>query len=345
MPECGLLARLNPAIIPSADAGGSLRGISPVSRGIQHRGRHLAFPLNTRSVPDRERMDQEEVIVSVVVPTYNEEEAVCSVLDDIFAVMDCLSLPFEVIVVDDGSVDGTRTACEAYPRLRIVSHLRNLGTGAARTTGVRKARGRYVVMIDADGTYPAEAIPRMLDELNACDMVIGARQREAGTLRWLRSAAKEFIKALASYLTHTPIPDLNSGLRAMRRDMVLEFLSILPNSHSWVSTITMAFLSSGYRVRWIPIDYRKRIGRSKFHPLTDTYNYLSLVVRVAMYFNPLRIFLPVSLFLLLVGFGKMLYDIFAYNFHFAPSTVMLVLTAIQVGAIGLLADLIVKKAH
>ena len=107
----------------------------------------------------------------------------------------------------------------------------------------------------------------------------------------------------------------------------------------------MAFLSSGYTVRWIPISYHKRVGRSTFHPIADTYNYLLLVIRSIMYFNPLRVFFPVSLFLLLLGMGKAVYDIFAYRFHFAPSTVMLVLTAIQLGAIGLLADLIVRRSR
>ena len=288
-------------------------------------------------------MTSEEPTVSVVVPAYNEREAIGPVLDAVVATMDAMGTPYEVIVVDDGSSDGTRAVCEERSDVTLIAHDRNLGTGAARTTGARQARGKYLVMIDADGTYPVEAIPRLLEELAGCDMVIGARDHEAGTLRWLRTLAKSSIKALASYLTQSKIPDLNSGLRAMRRDLVLRFLPILPNTHSWVSTITLAFLSDGLRVRWVPITYHRRIGRSTFHPIADTYNYLSLVVRSIMYFNPLRVFLPVSLGMFAIGIGKAIYDIFAYQFHFAPSTVMLVLTALQLGAIGLLADLIVRK--
>lgn len=289
-------------------------------------------------------MEEEQVSVSIVVPAYNEQEAIVGVLNEIVAVMEPLDTTYELIVVDDGSTDGTRAVCEAMPNVTVVSHAQNRGTGAARTSGVRKARGRYVVMIDADGTYPVSAIPRLLEELADYDMVIGARDKEMGTLKWLRSAAKNLIKALASYLTRTRIPDLNSGLRAMKRDLVLEFIPILPTSHSWVSTITMAFLSNGYTVKWIPITYHKRIGRSTFHPIGDTYNYLSLVVRAIMYFDPLRVFLPLSLTLFLVGFGKALYDIFAYKFHFAPTTVILILTSVQLGAMGLLADLIVRRS-
>jgi len=289
-------------------------------------------------------MQDHGIDVTVVIPAYNEEHAIGRVLDDVLAVMNTLDLSYETIVVDDGSTDGTRAICEAYSGVAVVSHTRNRGVGRSRTTGVQRAKGRYVLMIDADGTYPAEAIPRLLEALKDCDMVIGARVREAGTWKWLRAMAKGFIKALASYLTQTHIPDLNSGLRAMKREQVLEFLSILPEGHSWVSTITMAFLSKGYSVEWVPISYNKRVGRSTFHPIADTYNYISLVVRSIMYFNPLRVFLPLSLTMLAIGCGKAIYDIFAYHFHFAPSTVMLVLTAVQVGAIGLLADLIVRRS-
>lgn len=284
-----------------------------------------------------------EIEVSVVIPAYNEEKALGVVLDGVLRAMQPLGRPFEILVVDDGSTDGTCAVCANYPEVRLIRHPQNRGTGAARTTGVREARGNLIVMIDADGTYPTEAIPQMLEAIASCDMVIGARTREMGTWRLLRSFAKESIRLLASYLFRVKIPDLNSGLRVMKRDKVLEFTHILPETHSWVSTITMAFLGNGYLVQWVPIPYYKRIGKSSFHPIRDTYNYLTLVVRAIMYFNPLRVFLPLSLFLFAVGFSKAIYDIFAYRFHFAPSTVMVVLTAIQIGAMGLLADLIVKK--
>ncbi|MEA3408479.1 MAG: glycosyltransferase family 2 protein [Chloroflexota bacterium] len=287
---------------------------------------------------------QDSLDVSIVIPVYNECEAISRVLDDLVATMEPLDWSYEIVAVDDGSTDDSRDICRARPGVVLATHGHNRGPGAARTTGVRRAKGRYVVMIDADGTYPVDAIPTMLRMLNDCDMVIGAREREMGTLKWIRSAAKNFIKNLASYLTRTDIPDLNSGLRAMKRDLVLEFLPILPTTHSWVSTITLAFLSNGYVVKWVPITYRKRIGTSTFHPIVDTYNYLSLVIRAMMYFDPLRVFLPLSLAMLLIGIGKAIYDIFAYDFHFAPSTLMIIFTTLQVGAIGLLADLIVRRS-
>ncbi len=292
-------------------------------------------------------MTTDPVDVSVVIPAYNEEEAILPVLDDVSAALEPLDLTYEIVVVDDGSADRTAELCQNREKVRAVSHGRNRGTGAARTTGVREARGEIIVMIDADGTYPADAIPKLLEELETADHVIGARMREAGTVAWLRRPAKDFIRRLASYMVEYDIPDLNSGLRAMKREQTLRFIPILPNSHSWVSTITMAMLSSGHRVTWTPISYHERIGRSTFHPIRDTYNYLTLVVRTIMYYNPLRIFLPLTIFLFLVGIVKFFTDFFRFGltFYVPASTVIIILASIQLGAIGLLADLIVKAGR
>jgi len=286
-------------------------------------------------------------LVSVVIPVYNEEEAIGDDLDLILETMKNSGYDYEVIVVDDGSTDATAEIMQQRPGVRLIKHPTNRGVGAARTTGLRAARGEIVVMTDGDGTYPNQDIPRLVAEMEAhgWDMVVGARRREAGTVRWLRSPAKWFIRTLASYLTNTKIPDLNSGFKAFRRDLALRYLNILPTTHSWVSTITIAFLSDGYIVGYLPIDYYPRKGRSTFHPISDTYNYLSLVVRAVMYFEPLKVLLPVSLALFAIGGVKMIYDIFAYHFHFAPSTVIVILTAIQIGALGLLADLVAKRVQ
>lgn len=290
-------------------------------------------------------MADSTILVSFVVPSYNEEEAIETVLSQINDTMRTLRVSFEVIVVDDGSSDDTARRAALVPGVKVISHTHNRGTGAARTTGVRAAQGSYIVMTDADGTYPLDAVPEMLQLLDeGAAMVIGARNREAGTVPWLRRPAKNFIRALASYMVEYKIPDLNSGLRAMRKDLIEKFYGILPNSHSWVSTITMAAISSGYCVRWVPIEYHKRIGRSTFHPVRDTYNYLTLVVRTIMYFNPLRLFIPGTAILFLIGAIKFIVDLVRFDFtgHIPASTVIILLGAVQVAAIGLLADLIVK---
>jgi len=285
-------------------------------------------------------------MISIIIPVYNEEEAVGDDLDTIIQTMSGSDVPWEIIVVDDGSTDASAELARQREGVRLIQHPYNRGTGAARTTGLQHARGDVIVMTDGDGTYPNRDISRLLTHIGEYDMVIGARRMEAGTLKWLRSPAKLFIRLLASYLTGVKIPDVNSGLRVFKKGIAEKFLHIQPTTHSWVGTQTVAFLSEGYAVKFVPIDYYKRKGKSSFHPISDTYNYLSMVVRTIMYFNPLKVFLPVALALIVVGAIKLARDVIYYRSFYVPGvTLMLILTAIQVGAIGLLADLIVKRAR
>jgi glycosyltransferase involved in cell wall biosynthesis len=297
---------------------------------------------------EQRQADANAPLVSIVVPAYNEEAAIAADLDGIKAAMDASPYSYEVIVVDDGSRDRTAEIARQRPWVRLLQHPRNLGGGAARNTGLKAAKGEIVVMTDADNTYPVKDIPRFIAYMleGQHDMVIGNRQREAGTLRLLRTPAKWFIRSLASYLTQSEIPDLNSGLRAFKRQPALDLLNILPNTHSWVSTITIAFLYNGLSVRWLPIEYYPRKGKSTFHPVRDSYNYISLVIRTVMYFNPIRIFLPLFSFLLVVSVAKLIRDFIVYRSFYVPAiTLMLFLTTIQVMSLGLLADLIVKRVR
>ena len=216
-------------------------------------------------------------LVSIVIPVYNEEAAIGDDLELIRRTMDATGQPYEIIVVNDGSTDRTVEIVSSKPDVKLIHHEQNRGTGAARTTGIRAARGGIIIMTDGDGTYPNQDMPKLLEHMEQCDMVIGARSQEQGTWKWLRAPAKWFIARLAAYLTGMKIPDLNSGFRAFKRDIALQYLNVLPTTHSWVSTITIAFLSDGYAVKYMPIDYYKRKGKSKFHPLKDTYNYICLL--------------------------------------------------------------------
>jgi len=206
------------------------------------------------------------------------------------------------------------------------------------------ARGRVVVWTDVDMTYPNDEIPTLVKELEGFDHVVGARRTEEGTMRFARVPAKWFIRKLASYLTETDIKDLNSGLRAFRRDVAMQYVHHLPVGFSCVTTLTMSFLSNGYSVKYVPIDYFPRAGRSKFHWWKDTKRYLTQVVRMALSYNPLKIFLPIGLVLSAVGIGKVLYDWHARDFHVTANTLIVLFAAFQVFAIGLLADLVVRLA-
>lgn len=282
-------------------------------------------------------------MVSIVIPVYNEEAAIGEDLDTIIETMKASGQEYEVIVVDDGSTDRSAEIVRQRPQVRLIQHPSNRGVGAARTTGVRAARGEVIVMTDGDGSYPNHDIPRLLAHIGEYDMVVGARKRETGSLKLLRTPVKLFVRLLASYLTETRISDLNSGFRAFKKEVAERYLDILPRGHSWVGTITVAFLSDGYTVKYVPTDYYKRKGKSSIHPIRDTWNYFQLVVRTVMYFNPLKVLLPISLLLLSVGGIKLVRDLIVYNFHVPTSTVMIVLTGIQLGALGLLADLSVKR--
>ncbi len=191
-------------------------------------------------------------------------------------------------------------------------------------------------------TYPNDQIPALVKELDGYDQVVGARTSEQGTHRAARVPAKWFIRKLASFLVEKPIPDLNSGFRAFRRDVGLQFVSQLPAGFSCVTTITMTFLANGYSVKYVPIDYAPRAGRSKFHWWSDTRRYLTQVIRLVLSYNPLRVFLPIGVALTVLGIGKLVYDLVDKDFRVATNTLLILFAAFQVFAVGLLADLVVR---
>jgi polyisoprenyl-phosphate glycosyltransferase len=282
--------------------------------------------------------------VSVVLPCYNERNHVEQEIKRIRAALEAAGMSYELICVDDGSTDGTREVLATIPAIRTILFPRNQGSGTARRIGTQEARGRVVVWTDADMTYPNELIPDLVRELDeGYDQVVGARKTEAGTYKFFRVPAKWAIRRLAAYLTNTPIPDLNSGLRAFKRDVAKPYLRLLPPGFSCVTTITLAFLSNGHQIKYVPIDYFKRAGRSKFHPFKDAYNYIIQVLRMVMYFNPLRVLMPVALTLLGGTFVKLVWDLVAHPFRVATNTVLLGVTGLVIACLALLADLVVRR--
>jgi polyisoprenyl-phosphate glycosyltransferase len=282
--------------------------------------------------------------VSLVLPVFNEEAALESDLRTAIETLKATDWEWEIIVVDDGSSDRTPEIAGTFPEVTLVRHPYNMGGGRARSTGMKKAGGDIVVISDGDGTYPLQDIPRLVEGLDSCEMVVGARQKEAGTLKFLRVPAKFFIRKLAEFVSGAKIPDLNSGMRAIRKETALPYLHMLPNGHSWVSTITLAFLNNGHPVRYVPIDYYPRKGKSTFHPIRDTSSYIMTIFRTVTWFSPLKIFLPLGMLLLATGFGKLIADVVRYNWRVTPSTVMLLLGGLQILVLGLIADMIAKRS-
>jgi polyisoprenyl-phosphate glycosyltransferase len=286
----------------------------------------------------------DDLDVSVVLPCYNERDHVELEVKRIRAALEAAGLSHELLCIDDGSTDGTREVLQELDGIRAILLPRNQGSGTARRIGTQQARGAVVVWTDADMTYPNERIPELVAQLgDTWDQVVGARRTEAGTYKLARVPAKWAIRKLACYLTNADIPDLNSGLRAFKRSVAEPYLRLLPAGFSCVTTITLAFLSNGHPVKYVPVDYARRAGRSKFHPLKDAYNYLLQVLRMVMYFNPLRVLMPVALTLLAATFVKATVDLVVHHWHVAGSTILVGLAAFNIMAIALLADLVVRR--
>jgi polyisoprenyl-phosphate glycosyltransferase len=313
--------------------------LDSLARAVRHLGLSVSI---VRGVEPGDPHPAEDLDVSVVLPVYNERGHVGGEIDRIRRALAASPYSFEIIVVDDGSDDGSETELPAIEGIRLIRHNRNRGSGSARRTGTTAARGRVVVWTDADMSYPNDEIPSLVKELDGHDQVVGARRTEEGNTRLFRVPAKWFIRRLASYLTETDIPDLNSGLRAFRRDVGMQYVHQLPAGFSCVTTLTMSFLANGYSVKYVPIDYRPRVGTSKFHWWRDTKRYLLQVVRMSLSYNPLKVFLPVGLVLLAVGLFKLGYDWVDKDFRLAANTLLILFAALQAITIGLLADLVVR---
>jgi glycosyltransferase involved in cell wall biosynthesis len=284
----------------------------------------------------------DECDISVVLPIYNEKGHLRAEIDRIRAALVASRYSFELIVVDDGSNDGSEAELSRIDGITLITHRRNQGSGAARRTGTTAARGRVVVWTDVDMTYPNDLIPELVDAMEGVDHVVGWRQTEEGTHKLLRTPAKWVIRKLASFLSETDIKDLNSGLRAFRRDVAMQYVHELPKGFSCVTTLTMSFLGNGYSIGFFPIQYFPRAGRSKFHWLRDTRRYILQVIRMTLSYNPLKVFLPAGLGLLAVGLVKLGFDWAERDFRLAANTLLIFFAALQVITVGLLADLVVR---
>lgn len=293
-------------------------------------------------------------LVSVVLPAYNEEKGVGPQIEAIRRVLGAQGITHEILVVDDGSHDRTAEAA-LNACARVLRHPENRGYGAALKTGILAATHDTIVISDADGTYPAEDIPALVAQLATADMVVGARTGAHVHIPWVRRPAKWVLGWLATRIAGRAIPDLNSGLRAFRRECVKQYFSILSNRFSFTTTVTLAFLADDYRVLYHPIDYHRRIGKSKITP-QHFLEFTILVLRMAMLFQPLKIFVPLVFTCGGLGLLKVFFDIvalfqraptFTWSLLYQPvistSAILLLLVGFQLLLIGMIADGVLRR--
>lgn len=280
--------------------------------------------------------------ISIIVPAFNEEKNIRKTIEDIKSSVKNTGNKIEILVVDDGSTDNTPRILSSIPGIKVLRHDSNKGYGASLKTAIKKSGSERIIIIDADGTYPASSIRELIDNSNKYDMVVGARTGSIVKTPFFRKPAKWFLKHFAQYLTKAKIPDLNSGLRIFKRDIALRFMNIFPDGFSFTTTLTIACLTNDCSIKYIPINYYERKGKSKIHPIKDSIGFTNLILRLTIFFKPLNVFLPISIFLFIAGALKLVRDFLLLQ-QFGLGGTIAILAAIQIAFMGMLAELVIKR--
>jgi len=279
--------------------------------------------------------------LSVVIPAYNEESGLDRVLKDIQGVLERAACPYEIIVVDDGSTDKTAVIAEAWG-VRVIRHPENIGYGASLKRGILAAKYARIIITDGDGSYDTTAVPELVAGLAEYDMVVGARQGAAYHGTWAKSLARRLFRFLAEFATGRSIPDINSGLRAFRKDVVVRFFEIASNRFSFTTTITLAFMLNGHFVKYLPVSYFPRVGESKIDHFRDTLRAAQFIVQAILYYNPLKLFLLPCSFLLIMAAGLTIMALLTGKDVLLLSAVVGIVGAVIMGGIGLIVDVLCR---
>ena len=234
--------------------------------------------------------------VTIIIPVYNEEKPII----DLIRLLKNLDFEKEIMVVDDGSTDGTPGLLKEIRDITVVTHPYNMGNGAAVKTGIRNAVTERIAVIDADGQHRPEDINKLLENLDEYDLVVGARTSDSESSIF-RDFGNWIFKKLGSFLTSFPIQDMTSGLRAFKKSYIMKFFNLYPNGFSFPTTSTMCFLISGFSVKFVPVESKKRItGKSKISPFKDGMKFIAMILKIIM-FKPLKVFLPAGIISFLFG--------------------------------------------
>ncbi len=274
--------------------------------------------------------------ISIIIPAFREEAALGSVVQKIQEVMFTYARTYEILVIDDGSDDNT--AAEARNAgATVIAHPYTIGNGAAVKTGIRNARGAYLVMLDGDGQHDPQDIPRLLEKLDAYDMVVGARTAQSQQ-SFQRRLANRIYNLCASYICKRKIDDLTSGFRAIKTEIARRFVYLIPNTFSYPTTLTLAIVRAGHSLVYVPIDTKWRSGKSKIKPVQDGARFFLIIIKIATLFSPMRVFLPVSVIVFLIGLGYGLVKIFFMDARYGPTSAMLMTMAVVIFMVGLVSD-------
>jgi len=281
--------------------------------------------------------------ISVLIPAYNEAEIIADVVSGVRATMERLNRPYEILVIDDGSTDETALRAQ-NTGTRVISHPYNIGNGAAVKTGIRQAKGDILVMMDGDGQHNPECIAPMLEKIGRYDMVVGARSGDSES-HFHRDLANRLYNLFASYICKRRIQDLTSGFRAIKADIARQFVSMLPNSFSYPTTITMGVIHEGYSLTYVPIKTNRRVGKSKIRLIADGSRFLLIILKIATLLSPMRVFLPVGLAIFLTGVGYGLFRFFVLGRSYGQTSAMLITMSIVVFMVGLVSEQVAQLRY
>ncbi|GAB4500241.1 MAG: glycosyltransferase family 2 protein [Anaerolineales bacterium] len=281
--------------------------------------------------------------LSIVLPVYNEKDTLPNLISDCIAVLRDSGLNFEIVAVDDCSNDGTDQVLQdlksTYPSvIRVHRHPYNKGNGSAIKSGIRTAKGEWICCMDADGQHDPRDIFEMLKYTEQYDLVVGVRP--VGKQQKYREFANAFYNRLASWLTGFKIEDLTSGFRLFKGSLVKLFVPLFPSGFSYPTTSTLVMLKTGHNVKYVPINIRPRQGgRSKIHVLNDGWKFVLIILKIFMLFDPIRIFLFISLvFFLLSGISFLDAVITLKALHIPNSSVLFFLVGVLVLSLGFISE-------
>ena len=280
--------------------------------------------------------------ISIVIPCFNEEKSIENTIKQLIKTFDESGFSYEIIIVNDSSTDNTLEILNKIKsnKISIISNEYNSGYGYSLKVGIKKSKYDYIAITDADDTYPIQDFKNFFEYINNFDMIIGIRTKKGSKIPLLRRPAKWFLNKFSSFIAKRKIRDVNSGMRIFKKELALKYWKLFPDGFSFTTTITLSSIIGKHRIKEIEIKYNKRRGKSKIHPIKDTYNFIMLILRIAMLFNPLRIFVPV--FMLFSFFTSISIARDIYNLNLSDTTVILFIFSILMLMMGLIADLIIK---